>query len=68
MRGLEERLRRGEKEALMAEERARLHQSLISHKMAEMAKLQDTLTDQNQVTARWVEGWVGERMGGWVDW
>ena len=33
----------------MAEERARLKQSVMSQKMAEMTKLENTLTDQNQV-------------------
>ena len=51
LRKLEERLRLGEKEALMAEERARLKQSVMSQKMAEMTKLENTLTDQNQVSA-----------------
>ncbi|KAK7087150.1 ELKS/Rab6-interacting/CAST family member 1-like [Littorina saxatilis] len=52
LRKLEERLRLGEKEALMAEERARLKQSTMTHKLVEMTKLQDTLTDQNQELMR----------------
>lgn len=48
LRNLEERLRVGEKEALKAEERARLKQSIMSQKMAEMSKLQNTLASQNQ--------------------
>ena len=36
----------------MAEERARLKQSVMSQKMADMTKLENTLSDQNQVSAR----------------
>ncbi|KAL8584721.1 hypothetical protein ACOMHN_035641 [Nucella lapillus] len=43
---------KGEKEALMAEERARLKQSVLSQKMKDMAKLQNTLSDQKQELLR----------------
>ena len=49
LRGLEERLRKGETEALMAEERARLKKSVMTEKMKEMNKLQTTLSEQNHV-------------------
>ncbi|KAK7467940.1 hypothetical protein BaRGS_00036826 [Batillaria attramentaria] len=48
LRNLEERIRLGEKEALMAEERAKLNSSAMSQKMAEMTKLQNTLSNQNE--------------------
>ena len=50
LRGLEERLRKGETEALMAEERARLKKSVMTEKMKEMNKLQTTLSEQNHVS------------------
>ena len=46
---IRERIRQGEKDALEAEERARVNQKVMSNKMEEMAQLQNTLISQNQV-------------------
>ena len=46
---IRERIRQGEKDALEAEERARVNQKVMSNKMEEMAQLQNTLITQNQV-------------------
>lgn len=46
---LGERIRQGEKDALKAEESAKLNQQILNNKMKEMAKLQNTLINQNQV-------------------
>ncbi|RUS69283.1 hypothetical protein EGW08_022955, partial [Elysia chlorotica] len=45
---IRERIRQGEKDALEAEERARVNQKAMSNKMEEMAQLQHTLISQNQ--------------------
>ncbi|KAK3740227.1 hypothetical protein RRG08_054249 [Elysia crispata] len=45
---IRERIRQGEKDALEAEERARVNQKVMSNKMEEMAQLQNTLISQNQ--------------------